>query len=95
MWGLGYIWRILLEVVAGRSKGLVKLRVDEKPNVVFLYLLALCGALFKPRWTSARTLPALEVSLVFMSSRTWLRACTLPRLQPPGQPRISMSSMLA
>ncbi len=61
MWGLGHIWRILIELVAGRSKRLLKVELSERPNLLCLYLLAVLGAVLKPRWTSARVLPPLEV----------------------------------
>lgn len=56
MWGLSGV----AQIVRGGKK-LQIMELTEKPNMIFLYLLAVLGALFKPRWTASKTFPALEV----------------------------------
>ena len=53
---MGYITDILT-----KGKKLVKLELASSPNMLFLYLLAVLGAVFKPKWTNSKTFPALLV----------------------------------
>lgn len=53
---MGYIGEIV-----SKGRQLTTLQIIEAPNMLFLYLLAVLGALFKPKWTNERTWTPLEV----------------------------------
>jgi hypothetical protein len=44
-----------------RGEKMEQLQLREPPNMVFLYWLAVCGAVVKPKWSDERTWPALKV----------------------------------
>ena len=61
--GLSGIVLILTSLAKGEL--VKKLDLTEWPNMPFMYWLAVVGALLKPKWTSAKTFPALEVCVLF------------------------------
>ena len=57
----GHSGIVLILRSLAQGKLVDKLALTEWPNMPFMYWLAVVGALLKPKWTSAKKLPALEV----------------------------------
>ncbi len=57
--GLSSAGVLLCDMLSRKRSTSLKLR--EFPNMPLLYVLAVVGALIKPRWTDAKTWPALKV----------------------------------
>lgn len=59
MWGLSGVLDIVVALLTG--KRIHTMELSEMPNMPFLYWLAVVGAVVKPKWTTSKTFPALEV----------------------------------
>jgi hypothetical protein len=59
MFGIPGVIAIIRSMLSGRLQH--EIRCSEAPNMLFLYWLAVCSAILKPRWTSEKQWPKLKV----------------------------------
>jgi hypothetical protein len=81
---MGYV----LDIVT-KGRALKKLQLASAPNMLFLYLLAVLGAVLKPKWTNSKTFPALEVRSGGMPSAL---AAHAPPSRPPIVPQVTQAT---
>ena len=72
----------ILSSVLQRKK-LEHLEVTSEPNMPFLYLLAVLGAMLKPKWTTSKSWPSLKVRAGAESGWCAVEPGQLRRALPP------------